>query len=569
MSSYKYFHRRARSSMIHNYTGIRDEIARSEFVFENDRQAIENLPELNGNLGDYLFRIFASNPSRVVLVDYTMQNPKKVRACHLLALCIFVSKRIKQHVEERRIGIALPAGMYSCVANIALFLADKIPVNLNFALGRNAVESALDQAGIRTVISTNAILEKFPQFPWSENVFDICKIISGLGKFSLLKLISEIYITPTKTLAKRYKVPTKGGDNEAVLLFSSGTTGKPKGIVLSHKNIISNCVQIWLAGILRKTDSLLSCLPVFHSFGMTINVWFCLLFGIRTATYANPLEAKTVSSIIEKEKLTFNSGTPTFFKQYLSKVEPNKLRSLRAVMVGGECVTVDLIDAWEKMFHGEMVAGYGLTEASPAVAINFPSGIQNRDVGRKKGSVGRVMPGLSVKFIGPETGKLIPLGETGILCLKGPNVFHGYLNNEADTERVLLDGWLITGDLARLDADGFLYIDGRIARFSKVGGEMIPHVGVEEAISKILSLTHERGPEIAVMSRMNKKKGENLVLLSERELDMRSLREKLLQYGLPTLWIPKECVVVDDIPALATGKLDLAACKQLLESKFP
>ncbi|MDR0595628.1 MAG: AMP-binding protein, partial [Puniceicoccales bacterium] len=560
MSFYKYFRNRARSHKLHDYTNIRDKVAGDDFVFENDRQKIEDLPELKGNLADYIFRVLASRPFRLILVDYSGPNPQKMRACTLLALCILLSKKIKQHIEGRRVGIALPSGIGSHVANIAVLLANKTPVNLNFTLGRNAIESAIDQAGVKTVISANAIFEKFPQFPWPKNVLDLSKIISGLGKFSLGRLVGEICFTPTNTLARRYKVPTVGGDSEAVLLFSSGTTGNPKGIILSHKNIIANCVQIWMTGILIKSDSILACLPNFHSYGMTVNICFCLLFGIRIATHSSPLEVKTLSSIIAKEKLTVNASTPTFFKQYFGRVDPKNLSSIRAVVASAERVSIDLIDEWEKSFGSEMVAAYGLTEASPVISIGFPSNgkksmEKNRNISHKKPSVGRVLPGISVKFIGPETGKPIPLGETGILCLKGPNVFNGYLGNDALTAEVLRDGWLITGDLARLDSDGFLYIDGRVSRFSKIGGEMVPHIGIEEAISKVLSLTYDKGPEIAVMSRIDKKRGESLVLLSKRELDMRSLREKLLHYGLSSLWIPKEYILVDNIPTLATGKL--------------
>jgi acyl-[acyl-carrier-protein]-phospholipid O-acyltransferase/long-chain-fatty-acid--[acyl-carrier-protein] ligase len=480
-----------------------------------------------------------------------------------------VAKKIRENIGERRIGIALPAGAGAHIANIAVLLANKTSVNLNFTLGHSTIESAIEQAGIKTVLTASAICEKFRQFPWPKNILDISKIVSGLGKFQILKLIAEICITPTRVLARRYNVPTIGGDNEATVLFSSGTTGKPKGVVLSHKNIISNCLQIWITGILNKNDSILASLPIFHSFGMTINLWFCLLFGIRTATYPNPMEVKKISAIIEKEKLTGNLSTPTFFRQYIGKVAPKQLRSLRASVAGGERVTLDIIDSWVKTFQTEMIAGYGLTEASPVVSLNFPlSSKVNSRGNSKKGSIGRVLPGISVKFIGPETGKPMPLGETGILCLRGPNVFCGYVDDGESTAKALRDGWLVTGDLARLDADGFLHIDGRVSRFSKIGGEMVPHVGIEEAISKVLSLTHSNGPEIAVLSRIDRKKGEGLVLLSEHELDMRTLREKLLRCGISALWIPREYVLVEDIPSLETGKLDLNACKQLVESKL-
>ncbi len=551
----------------YDFSSVHKNINNSDFIFENDIKSIENLPILDGNLGNYIFHVLAKNPLKIVLTDYATDNPKVIRAGILLALSLLLAKKIKKHINERRIGIALPAGAGSHIANLALLFANKTPVNLNFTLGRSAIQSAIEQAGIKTIISTDALLKRFPQFPWTQNVLDIAKIISGFSKFSLTRLFSLFCLLPSNFLAKKFKIATIGGNNEATIIFSSGTTGKPKGIVLSHKNLIANCIQIKKLGLIKPTDSILASLPIFHSFGMLVNMWFCLLFRIKTATCTNPLEIKKIANVIKKENITITLSTPTFFKQYFNKVSPELLKSLRVVAGGGEKVSIDLINSWEKSFGSEMVAGYGLTEASPIVSLNFPKeSDQNKN--NKKGSVGRVLPGIAVKFIGPETGKPIPLGEVGILCLKGPNIFNGYLNDELSTKQILRDGWLITGDLARLDSDGFLYIEGRVSRFSKIGGEMVPHVGLEEAISRILSLTHENGPEIAIMSRTDKKKGESLILLSEKEINMQFLREKLLQAGISPLWIPRECIILDDIPSLATGKLDLGTCKQIIESKL-
>ncbi len=551
----------------YDFSDTRKNIADSDFIFENSFANIKDLPIFSSNLGNCVFHVLAKHPTKIILTDYTTDKPKVIRAGMLLAICLLLAKKLKKHISERRVGIALPSGAGSHIANLAILLANKTPVNLNFTIGRSAIESAIEQAGIKTIISTDALLEKFPQFPWPKNVLDISKIISKFRKFSIIRLFTEICLTPTRILSKRFKISTLGGDNEATIIFSSGTTGKPKGIVLSHKNIIANCVQIKMLGLIHSNDSILASLPIFHSFGMLINMWFCLLFGIRTATCVSPLEIKKIANVIEKEKLTITISTPTFFKQYFNKVSPKSLQSLRVVAAGGEKVTIDLIDSWEKTFRSEMIAGYGLTEASPIISLNFPKKNESDIVESKRGLVGRILPGISVKFIGPETGKQIPLGETGILCVKGPNVFNGYLNDEISTMQTIRDGWLVTGDLARLDADGFLYIEGRISRFSKIGGEMVPHIGLEEVISKILSFTH-KWSRIAIMSKNDKKKGESLVLLSEHELDMQFLREKLLQAGISALWIPRECIVVDDIPSLATGKLDLNACKQILEAKL-
>lgn len=557
-----------RSIKTHDFSNIQEDIAANDFVFENGYEWVNNLPILGGNLGDYVFQVLARHPLKVILTDYSADKPRPMRAGPLLTISLLLAKKFKKHIAEHRVGVALPSGLGAHIANLALLFANKIPVNLNFTVGRSAIESAIEQAKIKTVISASALLEKFSQFPWPQNVLDLPKIIEKFHKFSIIRTLLEICIFPVNILRKRFKIPVIGGDNEATLIFSSGTTGKPKGIVLSHKNLIANCLQIGMCGLIRPKDSMLASLPVFHSFGMLVNMWFCLLFGIRSATCPSPLDTKKIANVIKKEKLTITLSTPTFFKQYFNKVSPESLKSLRAVAAGGEKVNIDLIDSWEKIFNSEMVAGYGLTEASPVVSLNFPQNKKSKIINNKRGSVGRVLPGISIKFIGPETGKPMPLGETGILCMRGPNIFGGYLDDGELTNKVIRDGWLVTGDLARLDPDGFLYIEGRISRFSKIGGEMVPHVGLEEAISRVLSLTHENGPEIAIMSKTDKKKGESLILLSEIEIDMPFLREKLLQAGISALWIPKAYILVDDIPSLATGKLDLGACKQIVESRL-
>ena len=260
-------------------------------------------------------------------------------------------------------------------------------------------------------------------------------------------------------------------------------------------------------------------------------------------------------------------SAPTFLRPYIMQVDREKLKSLKYVIVGAERIPVELSYSWENKFGSSLLAGYGLTESSPVVSVNYPS-LRGDKRDQQIGSVGRLLPGIAIKFIGPETGKVMPLGERGVLCVKGVNVFKGYLDDNEKTAEILNDGWLITKDLACFTSDGFLRIDGRVSRFSKIGGEMVPHEGVEEAIIKVLDIHGENCPQIAVVARVNEKKGEKLSLLTTVHIEQQELTSKMLQAGYSSLWIPKEIINANKIPVLATGKLDIVGCKNLLIEKL-
>ena len=566
MSLFDFFEKHLFSGKGCDFSFISEEIAKNQNEFDNGGREFNVLPELVGHLGDYVFRSLSRDPWSVMMVDYSADR-RQFRFGTVLALSIMFSKYLQETLQDKRIGIALPPGIGSHITNFAISFLDRTSVNLNFTLGKASIESAIQQGHITTIITTQSIKDKFPKFPWTKHTIDIVDIINSFSKLKLLFWMCAAYIIPANFLSKRLNIPVKGGDKEATILFSSGTTGTPKGIVLSHKNIIANCLQLADIGIVRKDDIALACLPIFHIFGMTVMMWFTAFFKMKIATYPSPLEVKKLGEIIEKECVTLAISTPTFFKQFFKHVNRGRMKSLRLSAAGAERVTFGLISNWRKTYGSEMIAAYGLTEASPVVSANLPLS-DGAHVNQKIGSVGRILPGISVKFIGPETGRDLPLGETGILCLKGANIFRGYLNDSSATEKSFKNGWFITGDLARLDADGFLHIDGRISRFSKIGGEMVPHVGVEEAITDILGLKNENGADIAVMSRIDAIKGETIVLMTKVDIDPVFLREKFAENGHSNLWLPRDIINVDDIPCLATGKLDLASCKSLLEEKL-
>jgi acyl-[acyl-carrier-protein]-phospholipid O-acyltransferase/long-chain-fatty-acid--[acyl-carrier-protein] ligase len=376
-------------------------------------------------------------------------------------------------------------------------------------------------------------------------------------------------LLPARLLLRLLKIPKEGGHTEAVLLFTSGSTGEPKGVVVSHRNVVGNVSQFRQLLDATKDDAILASLPFFHTFGSTVTLWYPLIEGVPVVTYPNPLEAAKNAGLIERYKLTLLLATPTFLRGYLRKVEPDELRSLRLVITGAEKLPLELAKNFEERFNQRVFEGYGLTETSPVVSVNLPEpqptkpGEQVQPSSRL-GSVGKMAPGIAAEIREPETDRKLSLHETGMLWLRGVNIFEGYLHDPERTGDVLQGGWLKTGDLGRFDEDGFLYIEGRLSRFSKIGGEMVPHEAIESKIVDLLGLSGRDERPIAIMGVQDEAKGEALVLLSVVEVDLAQLRKKLHETGVPNLWIPKHVRRVESIPVLASGKLDLKKCRELV-----
>jgi acyl-[acyl-carrier-protein]-phospholipid O-acyltransferase/long-chain-fatty-acid--[acyl-carrier-protein] ligase len=441
-------------------------------------------------------------------------------------------------------------------------------VNLNFTSPRDAIESATAQAGLRTIITARLMAKRLEDFPWTPHVIHLDEALPPMKKKILGWWIAGI-VLPAGFLARRLKLPRIGDHGEALLLFTSGSSGRPKGVILSHRNILGNVSQFAVFLDARKDELILASLPFFHSFGCTVTLWYPLIEGVRTVTYPNPLEAKKIAELVEKHAVTVMLATPTFLRAYLRKAEPQQLRSLRLLITGAEKLPDDLAHAIEARFGKEVLQGYGLTETSPVVSVNLPELTpprpgQNVQPSNRLGSTGKMMPGLAAEIRDPETDEHRSLHETGMLWLRGPNIFEGYLNAPEKDAEVLRGGWFKTGDIGRFDEDGFLYIEGRLSRFSKIGGEMVPHETVEQKIIATLGI-EQAERFIAVMGVADPAKGEALVLLSSIDLDLAALRSALADGGVPNLWIPRTIRRVEAIPVLASGKLDLAHCKKLAE----
>lgn len=529
--------------------------------------AYQQRDELRSHLGRECVRSLARHPWKTIFVDRTAER-RVLSAGKLLAVAATYAGLLRREVKARRVGIVLPPGAGGAVANLAVVLAGKIPVNLNFTAGRAAIESSYRQGAIDTLISAEAVKQKVPQFPWLDNTRDIRRDLLGMGKLGILGRLILVWLLPSRLLSALWGVPRVGDREEAGLLFTSGSSGEPKGVALSHRNIIGNCGQISATGILPKAETLLACLPIFHSFGFTVTLWYPMLRGIRAVTVPSPLDTKKIIEVIEQEKVTIMVGAPTFIRPILKKAEAPQLASLRFGITGAEKLPVDLYEAFLQKFGVHLYQGYGLTETTPVVSVNIPdppdlpAGVRPQE-GHRLGSVGRLVAGMTARIADPDTEEPLPPNRTGMLWLRGPNVFAGYLHDPGKTAEAFRDGWFVTGDLARFDDDGFLYIEGRLSRFSKVGGEMVPHLTVEAKLVEAFEREAAEVQEFVVMGVPDATKGETLVLLTTLDLDPAVVREKLAALGLPNLWIPRAVYRVEQIPMLGTGKTDLKGCRTL------
>lgn len=502
------------------------------------------------------------SPAVVDGVDQSTLSTGKV-----LGAAIAFSRYLRREFTDERIAFVLPASKGAVVANLAIVLAGKVPVGLNFTSGRAAIEACCRRANLTVAISATAFIQRLDDFPWPARVVKMDELLPGMKKNIVLWTIIAL-VCPTFLLLRLLKIPRQGGHKEAILLFTSGSAGEPKGVVLSHLNLLGNVSQFNALLNATKEDGILASLPFFHSFGSTVTLWYPLIEGVLVVTYPNPLEAAKNAALVEKYKLTVLLATPTFLRAYLRKAQPDQLRTVRLTITGAEKLPRDLAHAFEERFGQPVFEGYGLTETSPVVSVNLPERkkIKPNDIIQptsRAGSVGKMAPGIAAQIREPETESHMSLHDTGMLWLRGPNIFEGYLHDPERTAEVLRDGWFRTGDIARFDEDGFLYIEGRLSRFSKIGGEMVPHEAIEHKITSALGLDGHSERLIVVCGVEDASKGEAIVLLSAIEIDLEQLRAKLREAGVPNLWIPKRVVRVEAIPVLASGKLNLTRCQEI------
>jgi len=466
---------------------------------------------------------------------------------------------------EAKIGLMLPASVAGALANIATLMAGKVPVNLNFTAGREGVATALQQCDIRTVLTSRTFLSK-AKIEEREGMVFLEEVMKEVSTLQRVWTAIMAFLTPTRLLQSWCNREKQKPKALATVVFSSGSTDTPKGVMLSHDNVLSNVESIQQVFITTAKDCVMGVLPLFHAFGFTGTVWLPLLAGWRVVYHPNPLDAKTIGEMISKYKASVLISTPTFYTIYIRSCSAAEFSSLRYAIAGAEKLRPAIAQAFKEKYGLDLLEGYGCTEMAPVIAVNVPD-IEHgtfRQIGFKPGTVGHPLPGVVAKIVDRETGLSLPYGQEGLLLVKGPNRMLGYLGQAEKTAEVLRDDWYVTGDIAVIDEDGFIRITDRLSRFSKIGGEMVPHLRVEEAINQILQSPDDSSCVVTAIP--DEQKGERLVVLyTDTEVTPERLWERLNQTDLPKLWIPKRehFYFVESLPLLATGKIALATVKAI------
>jgi acyl-[acyl-carrier-protein]-phospholipid O-acyltransferase / long-chain-fatty-acid--[acyl-carrier-protein] ligase len=508
----------------------------------------------------------------------------KVSFGSALTKTMFVARRLRRQLgNQPMVGLLLPPSVGGAITNYALMLMGRVPVNLNYTSSNEVIASCAKQCGIEVVITAKAFLERFPNMAIPGRTVLLEDALSQPRLREKLFAFLLAWLTPARLLkraagAHRAKpahedAAVGGGkasqmDRLATVIFSSGSTGDPKGVMLTHFNIMANISQVSQVFLLRSRDKILGILPFFHSFGFTAGLWMPAVHGAGVVFHVNPLDAQVVGELVARYKVKFLIATPTFLQNYMRRCKPETFGSLEFVLVGAEKLPERVALAFEDQFGIRPLEGYGCTECSPVVTVNGKDfrAPGFRQVAAKRGKIGHPLPGVSVKVVDIESGQPVAPGNPGMLLVKGPNVMRGYLGKPEKTAEVLYDGWYTTGDIATMDEDGFLAITDRLSRFSKIGGEMVPHIRIEE---KLHELAESAEQVFAVTALPDEKKGERIVVLHIlSEAKLAEVLEKFASCDLPALWKPKsnQFVHIHAIPVLGTGKMDLRGIKALAAS---
>ncbi len=495
----------------------------------------------------------------------------------------FIAGRLKNQIgREPMVGMLLPPSVGGALTNYALMLLGRIPVHLNYTASSEIIAACASQCNLDVVITSKAFVERFPNLIIPGRTLFLEDTLSSPRVGEKLAAFALAWLTPGALLRKALSggrlnsrpeigVDAKGRstvDSLATIIFSSGSTGDPKGVMLTHFNITSNIQQVSQVFMLGRRDKILGILPFFHSFGFMAALWLPAVNGVGVVYHPNPLDAQVIGELVKRYRVTFMVATPTFLQAYMRHCPPESFGSLQYVLVGAEKLPERLSQAFEDTFGIRALEGYGCTECSPVVTVNgrdfrAPGFLQ---VAAKRGKIGHPLPGVTVKVVDIDTGEPLALGNPGMLLVKGPNVMKGYLGKPEKTAEVLNNGWYTTGDVAMVDEDGFVTITDRLSRFSKIGGEMVPHIRIEEKLHDLAGSTEQ---VFAVTSLPDEKKGERIAVITTLSGEsLSSVLEKLSRCDLPSLWKPKANLFfhTDKLPILGTGKTDLRGVRQLASS---
>ena len=493
-----------------------------------------------------------------------------------LTSVICFSRLIRKYSPEQNIGFLLPTSIAGSIANMAAILQGKTVVNLNFTANREALQASVTKAGIKSIYTSHKFIEKLAKkgvdignaFPDSQLIY-MEGLKPEINKTTSLLTFILVLVFPASLLKLLYckKVSI---NSPAAILFSSGSEGLPKGVVLSHRNIMANLKQISDMLNIQDTDVVMANLPLFHAFGLTVTTFMPLVEGIPMICHPDPTDSVNIAKAIAKYRATFLCSTSTFLRLYIKnkRIHPLMLESLRIVVAGAEKLNPDVRDAFKLKFNKDILEGYGATETTPVVSVNIPDALDVNywqvQFGNKQGTVGLPLPGSSFRIVDPGTLDELKTGEDGLILIGGSQVMLGYLDDEEKTSEVItiIDGkrWYKTGDKGHLDEDGFLTIVDRYSRFAKLGGEMISLTAVEESVRDSLD---QPELELVAVNFPDEKKGEKVAIMITRNIELADIKKAMLDAGVNPLMIPATVKIVDEIPTLGSGKTDFKLAKKI------
>ena len=519
------------------------------------------------------------HPLRFMMAD---GKTPKVSFGAALTRTMFIAGRLRRQIgEQHMVGLLLPPSVGGALTNYALMLLGRIPINLNYTSSSESIASCAKQCGVGVVITSKAFVERFPNLAIPGRALFLEDAVAAPRIGEKLAALALAWLAPVallkralgvdRTEAASSRVPGTDDrnlpavDRLATVIFSSGSTGDPKGVMLTHFNIMSNIQQVSQVFMLGGRDKIMGILPFFHSFGFMAALWMPAASGVGVVYHPNPLDAQAIGALVERYSVTLLIATPTFLQAYMRRCSPESFGCLQYVLVGAEKLPERIALAFEDAFGIRPLEGYGCTECSPVVTVNGRDfrAPGFRQVGARRGRIGHPLPGVTVKVVDLDTGEPVAPGTAGMLLVKGPNVMKGYLGKPEKTAEVLHDGWYTTGDVAMMEEDGFLTITDRLSRFSKIGGEMVPHIKIEDKLHDLAGVTEQ---VFAVSALPDEKKGERIVVITTLPAEkLAPVLEKLPQCDLPALWKPRanQFFHVDALPMLGTGKIDLRGVKAL------
>jgi long-chain-fatty-acid--[acyl-carrier-protein] ligase len=544
------------------------------FKEETEEEKEENLSNWKRNLkkehvflpeGKTIPEVFLRNCERMGNVAACADLVTGVLTYPKLKLRVLLLAEYIKRLPGEYIGVLLPASVGANILVLAIQMAGKVPLMVNWTVGPRHLDSVVKLSNVQVVLTSWGFLDRLDNVEL-EGIEDLLLMLEDLRReITLVDKIKAFLRSKksVKSILKTFKLDQLSQDDPAVLLFTSGTESMPKGVPLSHNNILSNLRSACEILEIFNDDILYGILPPFHSFGFTISGLFPMLSQLKVAFSPNPTDGKRLAKGFERWGITIICGAPTFLKGMFRAATPGQLKTMHICVTGAEKAPPELFQMVEELGKGEiLLEGYGITECSPILTAN--------EMGKPHRGVGKPLPGIDLLIIHPETEKVLSQGEKGLILARGPNIFAGYLNPGLASPFVTINNveWYKTGDLGHIDPEGNLFISGRLKRFIKVGGEMVSLAAIEDGLMQAASKkgwkTSSEGPSLAICSKESNGDKPKIFLFSQFDTSVDEVNKSLKELGFTNLVKVSSVTQIDEIPLMGTGKVNYRA----LEAKY-